>query len=67
MEYDQRVIIRFLCKKGVSPEGIHAPFEAQSETLLTASGASGRGARIFGKDVKICMTRCDSAGHQLTC
>jgi hypothetical protein len=29
MEYDQRIIIRFLCKGHVSPEEIHAYFEAQ--------------------------------------
>jgi hypothetical protein len=28
MEYDQRVIIRFLCKQRVSPEDIHALLEA---------------------------------------
>jgi hypothetical protein len=29
MEYDQSVIIRFLCKEGASPEDIHARLEAQ--------------------------------------
>jgi hypothetical protein len=37
-----------------------------SQRLLTASGASGGGANMFGKDAKTCMTRCDPAGHQLT-
>jgi hypothetical protein len=36
-----------------------------SETLLTASGASGGDTSMFGKDAKTCMTKCDSAGHQL--
>jgi hypothetical protein len=31
MEYDQRVIIRFLCKERVSPEEIHPHLEAQLE------------------------------------
>jgi hypothetical protein len=38
----------------------------RSEALFTASGASGSGASMFGKDAKTCMTRCDLAGHQLT-
>jgi hypothetical protein len=29
MEYDQRVIILFLCKERVSPEEIHTRLEAQ--------------------------------------
>jgi hypothetical protein len=29
MEDNQRVIIPFLCKEGVSPENIHAPLEEQ--------------------------------------
>jgi hypothetical protein len=36
-----------------------------SETLLTASGASGGGTIMFGKDAKTCVTRCDPAGYQL--
>jgi hypothetical protein len=34
-----------------------------TETLLTASGASGCGASMFGKGGKNCMTRCDPARH----
>jgi hypothetical protein len=29
MEYDQRVIIRFLCKEHVSPQDVHVRLEAQ--------------------------------------
>jgi hypothetical protein len=65
MEYDHRVIIRFLCKERVSPKTFPDLSRHSSETLLTASAAFGGGASMLDKDAKTGMTRCDPAGHEL--
>jgi hypothetical protein len=44
MEYDQRVIIRFLCKERVALEDIHTRLEAQFEDI-TYSEYSERSIR----------------------
>jgi hypothetical protein len=44
MEYDERVIIRFLCKERVSPEDIQTHLEAQFGDA-TYSGSNERSVR----------------------
>jgi hypothetical protein len=42
MEYDQRVIIWFLCKERVSPEDIHARLEAQFRDVIYSERSARR-------------------------
>jgi hypothetical protein len=66
MEYDQKVVIRFLCKERVSPEVSAHVSRHSSKAPFTASGASGGGVSMLGKNAKAFVTSCDPAGHQLS-
>jgi hypothetical protein len=65
MEYEQRMIIRFLCKAGVSTEDNHPQLEPQFGQNIDSSRVSDGDDSVFDKDVKIYTARFDSRACQL--
>jgi hypothetical protein len=55
MNYEQRVIVRFLCKEGVLPAEIHTRVEAQFGEDAYSCAAFSVGASFFDMGGKICM------------
>jgi hypothetical protein len=57
MEYDQKVIIQFLCKEGSWPATFTDGLRHSLARIVTARGVSGGDIWIFGKVVKTETTR----------
>jgi hypothetical protein len=55
MDYEQRVIVRFLCKEEVVPAEIHTRVEVQFGKMLTVCALFSVSASLFDKGGKICM------------